>query len=145
MQDVATGLFVLAVLLANVVGPHKVLRLPISDSMHISFFAGQICFPLSYACSAWVVETHSLAAARRMVAIGFLCLAISALFIQTIVWIPAIGKTRRLVAPSDVTVHLQIRRENVSIPSSRATIVSLWRLFSRTWWAKMSMPSSCPR
>ncbi|MCL2093689.1 MAG: queuosine precursor transporter [Treponema sp.] len=80
--DLVTGLFAAVIIISNIASSAKIVDLGFSImGVHLAFDGGTLLFPLAYVIGALLTEVYGFAAARRVIWIGFLALAISALFL----------------------------------------------------------------
>jgi hypothetical protein len=70
LYDLFVGGFVTVLLCSNLIGPGKVVGLPIGDAT-LTFGAGNIFFPISYIFGDVLTEVYGYARARRAIWVGF--------------------------------------------------------------------------
>lgn len=78
--DIITVIFVLVLVLSNIASSAKIIDWGISlFGLPLAFDAGTLLFPISYIFGDILTEVYGFKRARRIIWIGFLCLAFSAL------------------------------------------------------------------
>lgn len=78
--DIITVVFVVVLVLSNIASSAKIIDWGISlGSVHLSFDAGTILFPISYIFGDVITEVYGFKRSRRIIWIGFGTLAFSAL------------------------------------------------------------------
>ena len=78
--DIITVIFVLVLVLSNIASSAKIIDWGISlFGFPLAFDAGTLLFPISYIFGDILTEVYGFKRARRIIWIGFLCLAFSAL------------------------------------------------------------------
>jgi hypothetical protein len=78
--DIVTVIFVLVLVISNIASSAKIIDWGISlFSLPLAFDAGTLLFPIAYIFGDILTEVYGFKRARRIIWIGFLCLAFSAL------------------------------------------------------------------
>jgi hypothetical protein len=87
--DIITVIFVVVLVLSNIASSAKIIDWGVSlGSLHLSFDAGTILFPISYIFGDVITEVYGFKRSRRIIWIGFGTLAFSALVFWLIQILP---------------------------------------------------------
>ena len=88
--DIVTALFAVTLVTSNVASSAKIVGLGFSAfGMPLAFDGGTLLFPLSYIMGDILTEVYGFRAARRVIWIGFVCLALSALMFFLLYRLPS--------------------------------------------------------
>ena len=86
--DIILGLFVSVLLISNVASSAKIVELGQIGPLALTFDAGTLVFPLSYIFSDVLTEVYGYKNARRVIWIGFFCLALTSLVLIVVGRLP---------------------------------------------------------
>jgi queuosine precursor transporter len=87
--DLILGAYVCVLLCANLIGPSKFTTVNVPFMGPVTFLAGVLFFPISYAFGDILTEVYGYARDRRVVWSGFAALVFSAVMAAVVVHLPA--------------------------------------------------------
>lgn len=87
--DLVMAAFVAVYLCSNLIGPAKAAQLTLPGLGPVTFGAGVLFFPISYVFGDILTEVYGYARARRVIWMGFACMAFASLMAWTVVSLPA--------------------------------------------------------